>query len=122
MPEEIFYRAYDYATAPSLNEYDEPVGRGEVHVSFREYVVLKRTEKSVLLQQRIGNWSVEGTRWMRLEATNRFASPNHEEALTHFQHRKNAQHRILREQLIDCEQAQSKAKAMLKKMYELKER
>ena len=95
LPGEVFYRYEDVQYAASLDEWENPVGEGELRVRLLKYTVLRHTPK--------GTW-VGGAGWSRFvrrEATKRFALPTIEEARESFVKRKQKQisiytHRIAR--------------------------
>ena len=99
--EEIFYRYRDQCFAAPVDEFGESVGRGELKLFCDEYIVEKRTDKSVLLRLWYGNGGFKGTkaRWMRLEARNVFAASTKEKALYHFIKRKERQAGIYKSRL-----------------------
>lgn len=83
---EYWYRYSDIATAPPLDEWDNPVGPSGVIIHLNAFKVLKHTPKGVQLD--IG-W--EDTRLVLHSATRRFACPTIEEAKISFLARKERQ-------------------------------
>lgn len=93
-PRECWYRVTDWRSAPPLDEWERPIGRGESHVTVHEYPVLRHTAKGVWLEAYYGapRFVLHGTR-------KRFACPTVEEAWESFRARKARQARILEAQL-----------------------
>jgi hypothetical protein len=105
---DVWYRYEEQRYAPSLDEYDRPMGRGTIQLHLREYAVIKTTPKGVWLesqQYRFTRGVISDRRFVLREARKRFACPTKEEALVSFLARKNRQLRILKSQIRDVEDA-----------------
>lgn len=109
MNKEIFYRYRDQTFAPALDEFDEPVGKGEQRLICDEYIIEKQTDKSILLRPWYGGLKGTETKWMRLDARNVFAASTKEKALYHFIKRKERQAVIYKNRLDDAIKAKAKA-------------
>ena len=92
-----WYRIEDWATAPGVDEYGDPIpGSGDVDMLLRKYPVIRETPQGAWLQ--IG-WTLVGfeqshvpeRRWCSRYARKRFACPTVEEALESFVARKKRQ-------------------------------
>ena len=83
---EVWYRYEETLWAPSLNEWEEPVGRGSISIRLQEFPVLKHTPKGVWLFTFFGD-----KRFVLRDARKRFACPTKEEALESFIARKKRQ-------------------------------
>lgn len=96
---EKWYRYVDVRFAPAGDEMGNRRGDGEVSVFVHTFPVLRHTPKGVWLD-------VHGEeRFVRTDATKRFACPTREEARESFLARKKAQIRILRSRLDRATQA-----------------
>jgi len=104
-----FYRFYDQRYAPPVDEFGDSYGRGQLVIHPRKYRVLKRTEKSVFLQEVFGAFYGD-KRWMRLNARKRFAAETIEEALFHFMKRKEKQMKIYKSRMESTQEAFDKAR------------
>ena len=109
----LFYRYKDVTYAAHLNEFDEPMGNSELKLICEEYIVEKRTEKSVLLRPWYGGLKGNETKWMRLKAHKVFAAPTKTEALKHFIKRKERQASIYKARLESAQEAKRKAENLL---------
>jgi hypothetical protein len=83
---DLYHRFEDHLTAPPLNEWDEPVGRSQLHIIHYTFPVLTHTPKGVWLGLLGG-----GRRWVRNDARRRFACPTIELARESFIARKKRQ-------------------------------
>ena len=90
---EYWYRCEDYRTAAPLDEFDNPVGQGSLHVKMRRLKVLKHTPKGVWLDD-YGN-----RKWVSKDAKKQFACPTLEAAKHSFIMRKKRQCQILQARL-----------------------
>ncbi len=99
MSEEYWYRYYDMQYAPSLDEWDNPVGVGQVRVLLAEYSVLSLTP--------CGAWLlVNGDRrWTKKDVIRHFACPTLEEAKESFVARKRKQISIYQARIVRAERA-----------------
>lgn len=103
---EFWHRFEDVKTAPPLNEYDEPMGRGAVNVRYCRFEVLRRTPAGVVLD-------VHGEeRFVRRHARKRFACPTIAEALASFKARKRRQRQIYEARARDAAEAVAQVDAM----------
>jgi hypothetical protein len=85
---EVYFRYEDVRYAPSLDEFDNPIGEGYTDLICRQFAVTKRTPKGAWLD-------VFGSpKFVRLAANKRYACPTKEEAAASFVARKKAQVRI----------------------------
>ena len=107
--EEFWYRFEDQRYAPSLNEFDEAVGRGSLKIHLYTYLVLKHTPKGVWINAS-PRFSFGHKKFVLKDARRRFACPTKEEALESFFARKKRQIGILRTRADDAEEALLKAK------------
>lgn len=80
-----FYRFEDIKYAAPLDEYDRPIGEGELRVHLREYQVVRETPKGTWIKGPIGE------KFVRKKATKHFACPTIEEARESFIARKKRQ-------------------------------
>lgn len=98
---EYLYRYTDIKYAPSLNEWDEPEGRGTVGITLRKYPILAKTPKGAWIEMGyhfaddITDKMVVHKRFVLLTANKRFACPTEKEALESLIARKQRQIRIL---------------------------
>lgn len=81
-----WYRFTDFQTAPSVDEWDNIVGKGGVNIRLHEYKVAKITPKGVQLDLGWGD-----KRFVLRDARKRFACPTLEEAKVSFLARKKRQ-------------------------------
>lgn len=106
---EYWYRLEEQRYAPPLDEYDEPVGRGQLVVHVCKLKVLRHTPKGAWL---VGLQYGEGNpRFVLREGKKRFACPTLEDATASFLKRKERHARILRAQLETVEEASAMAKS-----------
>ncbi len=100
---EYWYRLEEQRYAAPLDEYDEPVGRGQLVVHVRKLKVLRLTPKGAWL---IGlNYGENKPRFVLREGKKRFACPTLEEATASYIKRKARHARILSAQLRTVEAA-----------------
>ena len=91
---EYWYRLEEQRYAAPLDEYDQPMGRGELVVHVRKLKVLRHTPKGAWL---VGLQYGEGNpRFVLRDCKRRFACPTIEEATESFRQRKLRQAQILR--------------------------
>jgi hypothetical protein len=90
---EHWYRYEDVKYAAPLDEFDEPMGEGDLHLHLRAYRIDKHTP--------CGVWAAG--RWISRDARKRFACPTRMEALESYIARKTGQARILRAKLNKAE-------------------
>lgn len=109
---EYWYRYEDHRTAPPLDEWDQPVGRGEVHIGQLRYEVLRHTPKGVWIRY-VTMFNDE--RFVLRDARKRFACPTVEEAQISFMARKKKQLSILTVRAQDVRDAVDKAKWVFKR-------
>lgn len=86
---QFFYRYEDVQYAAPVDEFDNPMGRGELRVELRKYRVVKATPTGVWLALYLGH-----KRFVRLNARKRFACPTVAEAAESFRARKERQRAI----------------------------
>lgn len=94
---EYWHRITSTRTAPPLDEYDNPIGRGTVHAYCNNYAVIKHTPKGVWLNLHCGD-----KRFILKSAKKRFACPTVEEAFISFEARTKRRVNILSSQISDC--------------------
>lgn len=93
---EAWYRVEDHRTAPSLDEWENPIpGSGRLHITIYPYRVLRHTPKGVWLEDH----TQPGGRFVLKDSRKRFACPTKEEAIESFIARKRRQCEILKAQL-----------------------
>ena len=90
-PEEFWYRFQEIQYAAPLDEYERPVGRGDMKLYLHKIPVVRHTPRGVRLQD---SSYPDGTRFVRREATKRYACPTIEEAKASFRARKLRQKAI----------------------------
>lgn len=88
---ELWHRYDDRSYAPSLDEFDNPVGRSVLRIVHTTYPVLKHTPKGVWLDLGFG-----GKRLVLHTSRKRFACSTKEEALRSLIERKKRQASIYR--------------------------
>lgn len=98
-----FYRYEDTCYAPSVDEFNAPLGKRHVVVALRRYEVLRATPKGAWIDV----WGAP--KFVLLSARKRFACPTIEEAKASFIARKRRQIRVLSAQLHDAKIALSLA-------------
>ncbi len=92
-----FYRFEDVQYASSLDEFDNPLGDGQLKVELRTFKTLRNTPKGVWLIPVYGQYMcADSPRFMRLNCTKQFACPTVETARESFIARKRKQARIYR--------------------------
>lgn len=107
---ECWYRYEDHHTAPPLDEFDNPVGRGGVVIEQLRYEVIKYTPKGVWIRQVASyGWFADNKRFVLRSARKRFACPTVEEARVSFLARKKKQLSILSARAQDVRDAVDKA-------------
>lgn len=92
---EIWYRYEDVRYAPSVDEFDRPLGKGTLEVHLREFHVVKRTSKGVWLSY----GGICKPRFVLRDAYRRYACPTIEEAKVSFVARKTRQAKIYRSRM-----------------------
>jgi hypothetical protein len=104
---DIWFRYEDVKYAPSLNEFDEPIGEGRLAVEMRQYKVIRETPKGAWISQYWPNtsFSSDEEKFVRNNSVKKFAYPTKEEARIGFIARKNAQLRILKAGVSRAEKA-----------------
>jgi hypothetical protein len=90
---EYWFRLEDQRYAASLDEFDEPIGRGRLVVHVRKFKVVRHTPKGVWL---IGGSYGGDPRFVLRGARRRFACQTLDEAKESFEARKSKQARIYR--------------------------
>jgi hypothetical protein len=104
MVTEYLYRYSDVMYAPSVDEYDNPVGTGRLVVELSKYPIARRTPKGCWIYRLSLN-----EKFVLLTGRKRFACETQEEAMDSFVARKCRQIKILKAQLKRAEQALSYA-------------
>lgn len=99
---EIYYRFRDYRTAPPLDEFENPIGRSQVHLQCMEFEVQHRTKFGVWI---LTNDEENSLKFVNDHTNKRYACPTKEEALVSFIARKQKQIKILKGQTRDAEEA-----------------
>ena len=85
---EYWYRYEEIYTAPSIDEWERPIGEGGVIIHLRKFRVMRPTPKGVWLDL-YGNREVQ--RFVLKDARKRYACPTLEEAQVSFLARKRRQ-------------------------------
>ncbi len=107
-----WYRYEDRHTAPPLDEYDQPIGRGDVHIDLLKLVVLRHTPKGVWIRY----FTVfKDERFVLTDARKRFACPTVREARVSFLARKKKQLSIHSARAQDVRDAVVKAESVFKR-------
>ena len=96
-----WYRFEEIHYAPSLDEFDNPVGEGHTDVCKIELDVIKKTPCGVWLDLGFGS----GSRWVSCTSHKRYACPTEAEAMESFLARKRRQITILQSQIKRAERA-----------------
>lgn len=104
---EYWYRYEDYHTAPPLDEWEQPVGRGEGYITLRKWIVLRYTPKGLWIEYETEYGS---KKFILAGAHKRFACPTIEEAQISFLARKKKQLGILETRAGDVRDIITKAK------------
>ncbi len=112
---EYWYRYEDHHTASPLDEYDQPVGRGDVIIRRFQHEVVRHTAKGVWIQQVVGTWRSVDERFVLRDAFKRFACPTTNEARTSFLARKCKQLRIYTARAQDVRDTIEKAVQVFKR-------
>ncbi len=103
---EVWYRYEDARYAAPVDEFDRPIGSGELKVHLRQYEVIRHTPKGVWLRgARSGPWDFRDGRFVLKDARKRFACPTIDEAKQSFIARKQRQARIHRARVNQAEEA-----------------
>ena len=106
---EYWYRLEEQRYAAPLDEYDQPMGRGQLVVHVRKLKVLRHTPKGAWL---IGlQYGHNNPRFVLREGKKRFACPTLEDATQSFLKRKDRHARVLQAQLETVEEASAMAKS-----------
>lgn len=99
MDEELYYRYRDQCYAPSLDEWENPIGESRKVILLEIFRVKSHTPKGVWLQWKIGPWTSTEKKFVLHNARKKFAHPTRNEALESFIARKTKQKKILSAQL-----------------------
>lgn len=89
---DIFYRVYDRLVSAGVDEFDNPIGPGQIQLYSCSYRVTKVTPCGVWLDD-------YPARFILLSALRKHAHPTPEEAIAAYKARKNRQIKILFTQL-----------------------
>ena len=100
MSTEYYYRAAHINYAPSLDQFDEPMGQGRVEVVVYHYAVAKHTPKGVRL---------ENGKFVSNTSRRRFANPTREEAIVSYLARKEAEISIYQARIKNIKRAMAVA-------------
>ena len=106
-PKEVWYRYEDVQYAAPLNEFDVPVGQGQLVVVLREYEVVRHTAKGVW----VCLWSGKH-RFVLRDATKTFTCPTRTAALKSFIARKRRQASIYKARLDRAQRSIAMAERM----------
>ncbi len=102
MVTEYLYRYNDVMHAPSVDEYDNPIGSGRLVVELSKYRIVRKTPKGCWIY-----WSGLREKFVLLTGRKRFACETQDEAMDSFVARKSRQIKILKAQLERAELALS---------------
>ncbi len=106
---EYWYRVYETRYAPSLDEFENPIGEGEVKVTIEPFQVIRKTPCGVWIAPPWAfadeNGHYKCQRWVKRDANKRFACPTIVEAVESFKARKVRQIKILNAQIRSAERA-----------------
>jgi len=94
------YRYEDIHYAPSLNEFDDPIGGVSVEIHLKEYLVLSKTSKGIWIE------NCGKRKFILLSAKKKFAALTKQEAFKDFRCRKNIQLYIQKARLRSIEEVQ----------------
>lgn len=100
---EYWYRLEEQRYAAPLDEFDRPMGRGELVVHLRKLKVVRHTPKGVWLAGL--SWSEDRPRFVLKDARRQFACPTIEGAKFSFRKRKERQASIFRARADQADEA-----------------
>lgn len=102
----VYYRLHNALVSSGVDEFDNSLGPGYVHVYVYKFDVLKITPKGVWIND------YGRRRFVLNSARKKYACPTFEEAKESFRARKQRQLRILRGQITHIESALQKIELM----------
>lgn len=102
---DTWYRYVDVHYAPPLDEWERPLGRGDIKVHLEIYKVIKETPKGVWLGRDFLGYACSGRRFVLHSSRKRFACPTKDEAMVSYIARKKAQIRIYTARLESAQRA-----------------
>ena len=111
------YRYEDIQYAPSLDEWDNPVGRGHTDVYLRSYKVIKETPKGFWIDMDMDGLALTerpNKKFVLARAKKKFACQTEEEAMESFLYRKMRQLDILKEKQRQVDSAIRRAESIVR--------
>ncbi len=103
---EYWYRYENYSTAPPLDEFENPIGRGEGHITLRKYMILRSTPRGMWIEYEMDH---RHEKFILTGAHKQFAWRTIEEAQVSFMARKKRQLGILETRAQDVRDIITKA-------------